>query len=270
MEYKTIQSPYLIQRGKFKDILEDQIVGLDSLISYDYMGSSEFEWGALPKSLKAMTSNWKDYIHFQVDSIRDNDGNYLQVLCNKTQAEEIKDVIIKLFDKGCQIRLKEWSGMDAYLNPRSEDDLKTNFWWDVTGGDYTDRSPLNSWMCCFGNDIRSLIIAIRKVWCKHNKSDVLPEFGPEISALITKAKPSQLLIETDRNQIRVTTINGRKTIINKKAIQDVSIYPDRVDVVVKNKAGLDRVLNIQAEASNQRKTLENMLIEQKEWLCHYR
>jgi hypothetical protein len=268
MDYKTILIPYLIQRGKFRDLSEDQIVGLDSLIDYDYMGSSEFEWGALPRSLKNMTSNWKDFITFQIDSIKDNDGNYLQVLCNKNEAEEVKDVIIKLFDKDCKIRLKEWSGMYDYLSCRSEYALKTNFWWDVTGNDYPDRGESNSWMCCFGSNIRSLIIAVRKVWCKHNKSDALPEIGPEVPALISKSKPSQLLIEADRNQIRVTTVSGRKTVINKKAIQDFSVYTDRLEVTVKNKAGLNRVLNVQAEASNQRKVLENMLTEQKEWLCH--
>ena len=42
MDFQTIQTPYLIQRGTFKNIKEDEIQGLDSLISYDYMGSSEF------------------------------------------------------------------------------------------------------------------------------------------------------------------------------------------------------------------------------------
>lgn len=267
MDYKTISNPWLIQRGSFRDIPEDKIVGLDSLIQYDYMGSSEFEWGALPKALKHMTSNWKDYITFQIESIMDNEGQYLQVLCNKSQAEEIKDLVIKLFEKDCQIRLKERTGMYDYLSCESTYALNTNFWWDVTGNDYHDHTPGNSWMCCFGGDIRRLVIAIRKVWSKHNSTETLPDFGPEVPAPITKPKPSQLLIDTNREQIIVTTVSGRKTIINKKAIQDFTVYPDRLEVVVKNKAGLDKVLRIEAEASNQRKVLENMLKEQKEWLC---
>lgn len=36
----------LVQRGKFNKIDMNDIVGIDSLIDFDYMGSSEFEWGA--------------------------------------------------------------------------------------------------------------------------------------------------------------------------------------------------------------------------------
>lgn len=42
----------LIRRGKVRD----QSKGVDRYFSFDYMGSSEFEFGALPRALKAMRS----------------------------------------------------------------------------------------------------------------------------------------------------------------------------------------------------------------------
>jgi hypothetical protein len=44
---------HLIQRGKFAKIESKK--GIDSILSFDYMGSSESEWGALPKSLSEIT-----------------------------------------------------------------------------------------------------------------------------------------------------------------------------------------------------------------------
>jgi hypothetical protein len=270
MDYKTIREPWLIQRGSFKDLPEAEIAGLDSLIRYDYMGSSEFEWGALPKSLKSITTNWSKYVHFQIDSIIDNDGQYLQVICHADQKEEVTSVIIDLFNKDSKIRLKEHSGMYDYLYARSQYSLDKNFWWDVTGSDYQDAGLSNNWMCCFGNNIRSLIIAIRKVWCKHNSSDALPEFGPEIPKAIIKPKPSQLQVTKNNTQIIVINTLGNKTIINKKSIQDVSVLPDRIDVRVLTRAGKDKILSIVEGSSSSRKVLENLLIELKEWVCRSR
>jgi hypothetical protein len=44
-----MENPYCIQRGKFKNREGKQ--GIDSLLIFDYMGSSEFEFGALPSRM---------------------------------------------------------------------------------------------------------------------------------------------------------------------------------------------------------------------------
>jgi hypothetical protein len=44
--------PSLIQRVRYRK--NDLRKGIDAFFEFDYMGSSEFEWGALPKSLKLM------------------------------------------------------------------------------------------------------------------------------------------------------------------------------------------------------------------------
>ena len=51
---------YLVQRGNFIDKVNiSTIEGLDSIVHFDYMGSSEFEWGSLPKSLRRCISAYK-------------------------------------------------------------------------------------------------------------------------------------------------------------------------------------------------------------------
>ncbi len=56
-----LKIPYLVQRGKFRETpRKDPIQGIDDLVEWDYMGSSEFEWGALPASLAVLTRQPKD------------------------------------------------------------------------------------------------------------------------------------------------------------------------------------------------------------------
>lgn len=55
--------PSLIQRIRVRKEPYDGAKGIDKFFDFDYMGSSEFEWGALPKALKIMreakTKDWK-------------------------------------------------------------------------------------------------------------------------------------------------------------------------------------------------------------------
>jgi hypothetical protein len=49
-----MHTPYLIQRGEIKRPLVEG--RLSEAVNLDYMGSAEFEFGALPKSLRALQS----------------------------------------------------------------------------------------------------------------------------------------------------------------------------------------------------------------------
>jgi hypothetical protein len=55
---QTLRKPYLIQRANIVKPLSPKNqagkVTLSKSVSFDYMGSSEFEFGALPKSLKRL------------------------------------------------------------------------------------------------------------------------------------------------------------------------------------------------------------------------
>lgn len=53
MKRDDAMQPYLIQRGGFK-LAPKEITGPDSILRFDYMGSAEFEFGALPQSLRRM------------------------------------------------------------------------------------------------------------------------------------------------------------------------------------------------------------------------
>lgn len=73
----------LVQSGHFRrnvdDIEKKDINGLDDIVGLDYMGSAEFEWDSLPKSLRRMTINKDFYKVFVFNQYKDENGNSLKV-----------------------------------------------------------------------------------------------------------------------------------------------------------------------------------------------
>jgi hypothetical protein len=123
-----MKNPYCIQRGKFEN--REGKKGIDSLLSFDYMGSSEFEWGALPSSLKRVRANLDNYVQFQY-SFTKYPSKVVTVFCTKEQQEFIGDILEKLVLR--QIMLKEYCDVNEYVNPNQDfKRFNTNdFWWDI-------------------------------------------------------------------------------------------------------------------------------------------
>ena len=123
---------YLIQRAEFE--IRDHKEGIDSIINLDYMGSSEFEWGELPKSLKRIRAEINEYTYLDVP-IKDK---VITVFCKESQKSEVKTYLEKLAEN--KMVLKERSEFNTYINP-SKYDLEwqtkhdrgheIDFWWDI-------------------------------------------------------------------------------------------------------------------------------------------
>lgn len=113
----------LIQRAKFEN--RDYKKGIDSILSFDYMGSSEFEWGALPKSLGKIRDSIDDYTYLDVP-IKDK---IVTVFCKNSQKSEVKQYLTELAEN--KWNLKEFSDFDHYINPKFMES-RTDFWWDIS------------------------------------------------------------------------------------------------------------------------------------------
>jgi len=128
--------PYLIQRAKFE---KREGEGIDILLGFDYMGSAEFEWGALPKSLKRIRESKKKYIQFE--HIFENfEDKPIMVLCKIEDKEELPKVLSQLADR--ELRLKEYCDLDAYLKG-NKDYRTSDFWWDIENDYFFWRSNEN-------------------------------------------------------------------------------------------------------------------------------
>ena len=121
---------YLIQRAQIED--RDYKQGIDSIIHLDYMGASEFEWGAVPQSLKAIRVDIADYTYMDIPM----DGKVITVFCKVSQRPEIREYLNALASG--EMRCHSYTDFDNLLRPsnlqkdwQKRHPLRTSFWWDI-------------------------------------------------------------------------------------------------------------------------------------------
>lgn len=125
-------TPYYIQRATFSNRPRE---GVDGVLEFDYMGSSEFEFGAIGNSLKRIRSATEKYTLAPVcdptpitksELLMDNTdkpvlksvfGQKLMLYCKESDREQIIKHIMGL--KANKIRLKESSYFEAHFDPKS-------------------------------------------------------------------------------------------------------------------------------------------------------
>jgi hypothetical protein len=119
------QRPYLVQRGKIRRPLVDG--RFSDAVNLDYMGSAEFEWGALPKSLRALQAQ-VDAIKITVDPRITENEKSVRVLHTFDEAtfEEYFTYLLKM--RADTHNMKELSHFEE---GRTKYHLETDFWWDV-------------------------------------------------------------------------------------------------------------------------------------------
>lgn len=149
----NVNIPYLIQRGR---IISDvpNIVYLSKAVQLDYMGSSEFEFGALPRSLREMKRLQYQWSIRCIAECTEN-GNMLHVLSafNDVEFEEYSTYIMYLRNYG-YIKTRqhnfhpkesaEFSMFDRRPDPPKKVSKNAkryayvrqlaDFWWDIDNG----------------------------------------------------------------------------------------------------------------------------------------
>lgn len=112
--------PYLIQRATFK--YDPYRNGIDSILDFDYMGSAEFEFGALPQSLKRIRENISDYCisTFEIKNKK------ISFFCNNKLIKS--EIIDGLADN--KFHLKEYCDFSNYINNKLRF-RSSDFWWDI-------------------------------------------------------------------------------------------------------------------------------------------
>ena len=153
---------WLIQRGNFiqrETIFESLLIGPDQIISLDYMGSSEFEFGAIPKAYRRIMHDFTEYDVFHTE-IFTPEHDELMVFCNKDYGERITQGIRKFIEM--PYRLKEYSELEKVPKAKKEDTSydrrRSNFWWCIdiseSYGDWMAflQSELNRFKTAVKND----------------------------------------------------------------------------------------------------------------------
>lgn len=125
-----IFKPYLVQRGV---VIENPKHNkkISENIQCDYMGSAEFEFGALSKSLRRIEAEMKLYHIVQIKEITNN--NKPLILWSKFPFEQLPEYVEYLTQmRKRNLRLKE----SSYFNESLSEDFpslsnRVDFWWDL-------------------------------------------------------------------------------------------------------------------------------------------
>lgn len=121
---------YLVQRGKFSE--RDWKKGVDAKIDFDYMGSAEFEFGALPKSLKNIRENLDNYSLTDQSILAYGKKTKYRLFAPENKVVDIvKSIELIALDK---VRLKEQAYFDAMCGNKSFYNFykpNIDFWWDI-------------------------------------------------------------------------------------------------------------------------------------------
>lgn len=130
-----------VQSGHFRkgvDSLDKkEINGFDDIIRLDYMGSAEFEYGSLPRSLRRMTINKDFYKVFAFNHYKDENGYPLKVYGPQVFFKNIQNIVDRLVVNG--YGLQEYCSLHRHIqinNPSEENSFFTykddrDFWWDI-------------------------------------------------------------------------------------------------------------------------------------------
>ena len=116
-----MHNSYLIQRA---EVVKTKRSGVDGLIRLDYMGAAEFEFGEIPKALKRVRENIKEYTP---DFIDIGDKRFA-IFCKISETEEVKKIILK--HASGKSFVKEYPYLKEFINNEKRYS-KANFWWDI-------------------------------------------------------------------------------------------------------------------------------------------
>jgi hypothetical protein len=103
-------NPFSFGGGKVNGGLSNEAMGLlKNIFSFDYMGSAEFEWGAVPTAIKALFTN-KSTIAFTIERT----DKSIYVICPFEIQEDVVAWLLTA-SQGKQTSLKEHLGLQEAL-----------------------------------------------------------------------------------------------------------------------------------------------------------
>lgn len=131
---KEFDNPFSFGGGlKNGGLSEDAMKLLRQLFSFDYMGSSEFEWGAVPNCLSFLAKQSSNNNLIANEMILEKDEK-IYYLCPKEYQETVIDTIKKLRKNDKDIRLKEYCGLKEYFTEQKEYHKKNIGWLELDNG----------------------------------------------------------------------------------------------------------------------------------------
>jgi len=125
---------YLVQRMKNREISEgNNTPSIDDLFTQDYMGSAEFEFGALPKSLKRICQRLNEYQTYTLTEFkRPKSDEAVRIFCLPEHKDEIVEGIRELLKSEYpKMQMKEHAGFFKTFHGENDDYHRADAWWEI-------------------------------------------------------------------------------------------------------------------------------------------
>jgi hypothetical protein len=168
-------NPFSFGGGLRNGGLSEQAMGaLRGIFAFDYMGSAEFESGAVPKALQSIASNHRGLVagSFSIpladvapdwrdrDPAPQGDGT-VYFICQKAHAPEVERRARNWATEGYRAHLKEPTRINATLRPSSEYDDGAVGWLELDNGFFlfTDHAMWSQTATLFGVAIPAEVTA---------------------------------------------------------------------------------------------------------------
>ena len=130
---------YYIQRCFIHDYKKSEIVKPSSVLSYDYMGSAEFEFGTIRANALKVKHEIDDWNVFKT-RFKAHDGRGLFILCNKTQEGNVQKLIPEIISN--RVQLKEPTYLQGTLDGNRDFTHKWGAWWNLSQDWYKEGPPI--------------------------------------------------------------------------------------------------------------------------------
>ena len=122
---------YLVQRGKFRNNGAG-LTGRNGVVDLDYMGSSEFEFGAIPMSFRRLMYNFNDYDYKNTGVYTPENDELIMFTDNDLN---VNDVIYFINNP---YHLKEYSELEkiktSHIYETGFKKRRSDFWWCIDQG----------------------------------------------------------------------------------------------------------------------------------------
>jgi hypothetical protein len=127
---EPMTKPYLIQRGRIERPAKPLGAKFSEAVDLECMGSSEFEFGALAKALRALQAQAASLKLHKHPTIQDAKGNALFVLhgWGPADSDTYMGYLEKLRKGSLEIYTLEWTNFDLNATARNVD---TDLWFDI-------------------------------------------------------------------------------------------------------------------------------------------
>lgn len=142
-DWDTTTKPHLVQRCKIRTDKPADVTGVDSLFEYDYMGSSEFELGALGKSLRRIAAAVNNYKIVKTTIVA-KDGRRLMLFAKSGDVYGAETAVSAVASGS--VRLQERAYMQEALAGTTTYS-KPDAWWDIE----------HDWVAFLGDDRAELV-----------------------------------------------------------------------------------------------------------------